>query len=403
MTPKIGYAVTWLDTPKSFETLHFPLRLIKSTDTNFSLLPTMRFTTKLLPSRSSNLGILQLNNPKALHALNMEMIWCFHDVLTQWSSDDSLKAILIKSNNAEAKRPSFCAGGDVKAVWENGMAGRPEEAAKFFYDEYKVNYALATSTRPIISLWDGVVMGGGAGISVHGRYRVATERSLFAMPETAIGLFPDVGSMYFMPRILDIPVAKYLALTGQRIKAADLVYTGLATHYVPSEKLEDLEVALAEATATEASVDDAVADVLSSFHGDIPTDECHLAQNKAGIETSFKGDTAEEIFNALETGDDEFSTKTLETLLKMSPTSLKVTLEGLKRGAAANDVGEDLIMEYRMARACALPGADFYEGVRSVLVDRDHAPKWNPPTIGEVTDERVAEFFAPIEYELTLP
>eukprot|EP00934_Nitzschia_sp_Nitz4_P006212 Nitzschia sp. Nitz4//scaffold12_size214221//139023//140117//NITZ4_001513-RA/size214221-processed-gene-0.168-mRNA-1//-1//CDS//3329535059//6202//frame0 len=363
----------------------------------------MRATTKLLPSRSGNLGIFQLNNPKALHALTGDMIWCFEDVLKEWTGDSSLKAMLLKANNAEAKRPSFCAGGDVKAVWEEGMKGNIDEASKFFFDEYQVNHALATYEKPIISLWDGVVMGGGAGISVHGRYRVATENSLFAMPETAIGLFPDVGSMYWMPRLLDMPVAKFMAVSGNRFKAGDLVYSGLATHYVPSEKLEDLESALVEATETEGPADDAVAEVLDTFHVDIPTDECQLSQNKEIIASSFEGATAEEIFSALSASDDEFSTKTLATLKKMSPTSIKLSLEGLKRGGMTADVGEDLQMEYCMVRRCIAPGADFYEGVRSVLVDRDHAPKWNPPTIEEVTDARIEEFFAPVEVKLPLP
>jgi len=248
-------------------------------------------------------------------------------------------------------------------------------------------------------------MGGGVGISVHGKYRVATEHTLFAMPETAIGLFPDVGSMYWMPRLLSMPVARYLALTGQRIKAPDLIYTGLATHYVPSKNLPDLEKALIEATKDSSDEGDVAGDVLTSFHEDIPTDDCHLVQYQSDIDIYFENGTVEDIFQALaESSDDnDFAGKTLASLRKLSPTSIKVSMEGLKRGAAASSIGEDLQMEYRMARACTLPGADFFEGVRAVLVDKDHAPRWSPATVEEVSDERVEEFFAPISEEWPIP
>jgi enoyl-CoA hydratase/carnithine racemase len=379
----------------------------------------MRFTIRVLPSRASNLGIIELNNPKALNSLSMDMIECLQDVFEEWMKDSTMKAILFKA--AEAKRPSFCAGGDVKAVWEMGIRQDADSAitSQFFYQEYRVNHAIATYQKPIVSLWDGVVMGGGVGLSIHGKYRVATENSLFAMPETAIGLFPDVGSMYWMPRLLPMPAAKYLALTGQRITAPDLLYTGLATHYVPSNRLRDLEKALVEATKTPDSEqqqqndqdEDVVADVLNRFHESIPTSECLLVKNQKSIETLFDGSTCEEIFEALEQrqqhngveSDDQFVAQTLKSLQKVSPTSLKVTLEGLKRGAAVSSIGEDLQMEYRMARASILKGADFFEGVRSVLVDKDRAPQWNPMTIQEVSDDRVAEYFAPIAEEWEIP
>jgi 3-hydroxyisobutyryl-CoA hydrolase len=365
----------------------------------------MRFTTKLLPSRSGNLGVVTLNNPKALHALTQDMIDCFQDVLNQWTKGkdaggETLKGILIKGN-AEAKRPAFCAGGDVKAVYDNGLSNNnPQD---FFFQEYRVNHAIATTKIPVISLWDGVVMGGGCGISVHGKYRVATENSLMAMPETAIGLFPDVGSMWWMNRLLSRPVANYLALSGARITAADLIHTGLATHYVPSKQLPDLEHALVEASEqTDNDGVDALAGVLMSFHERIPTDDCLLVQHKEEIEQAFQAESVEAIVSNLEQSSSQFAIKTMDALRKMSPTSMKVTFEGLNRGAKCASVGEDLQMEFRMAKACVRPGADFYEGVRAVLVDKDHSPKWNPATLEEVTDEMVEEFFAPIDMELML-
>lgn len=358
---------------------------------------------KLLPSRAGKLGILQLNNPKALHALCDEIIASFKEILPQWTNDDSIQAILLKSNTQGSKRPAFCAGGDVKYIWELGMAGKLHIANKFFSDEFQVVHTIGTSSKPIISLWDGIVMGGGVGISIHGKYRVATERSLFAMPETAIGFFPDVGSMYWMPRILDTPVAKYVALTGLRIKPEDLVYSGIATHYVPFDKLPDLESTLVEATTSDTSVHQAVADVLDSFHVNVSIDDCHFVRHKEIIEKSFEGDSMEEIFATLASGEDDFSISTLKTLQRMSPTGLKVTLEGLKRGAATADLAEDLKMEYRMMTSSALPGRDLYEGVRALLVDKDNSPQWNPPTIESVTSGLVDEFFSPLEKELPVP
>lgn len=236
------------------------------------------------------------------------------------------------------------------------------------------------------------------------------------MPETAIGLFPDVGSMFWMNRLLKRPVANYLALSGQRIGPNDLLYTGLATHYVPSNQLGEMEKALIEASskqpkdgiangnALEKMDDDIVASVLMSFHRTQDTKSSFLAQHQDIITQTFNEDRVEDIFtNLQQQNDNKFCTETLQTLNKVSPTSLKVTLEGLKRGALLTTIGEDLRMEYRMASACMRPGSDFFEGVRAVLVDKDHTPNWNPPTIDAVSDEYVESFFAPVETEWVIP
>jgi enoyl-CoA hydratase/carnithine racemase len=385
----------------------------------------MRFTTKILPSRSKGLGVLLLNNSKSLHALTRDMVDCLHDVFQQWKVDPSLNAILIKSSSEDMKRPAFCAGGDMKSVYNQGLqyhqqqptssAALPPPPEDFFYHEYKVNYDIANFNKfvPIVSLWDGIVMGGGVGISMYGKYRIATENTILSMPECGIGFFPDVGSMWWMTRILKRPaLAKYLALTGYRMEPADLIYTGLATHYIPSNQLEDLEVALAEATVGKKDDDDddddkgndkgdtdVVAGVLMSFHKMIPTDHCNLKINNEIIENTFNGETVEDIFINLKKEDTEFTRSTIKTLEKMSPTSMKITLEGLKRGAECKSMAEDLQMEYRMAKACVRPGMDFYEGIRALLVDKDHSPKWNPSTIEGVTDDMIQEYFSPIDKE----
>jgi len=412
-------------------------------------------TTRLLPSRRGNLGLLTLNNPARLHALTYDMMRCFEDVLTQWYKDDSLKAIIVKSSSPEPttaaaddddssdkkKKPptkAFCAGGDVKQVYLSGLKpppgggehgqGRPGlDTADFFRQEYRVNYLMATARKPQVSLWDGIVMGGGAGVSVHGKYRVATENAVFAMPETGIGLFPDVGSMYWMPRLLSQGQAVYLALTGARLKPEDLLYSGLATHYVPSSKLDELEDALVEACygggGSSTSGDggggvESVAPVLMRFHEDPPVDPLNskLAQHRGTIRQIFgvlkdsELRDVEDIVKALrdvvenEEGDCDFARQTLETLLRMSPTSLKVSMEGLRRGSASGaSVGDCLKMEFRMSQGCMRTGSDFYEGIRAVLVDKDNDPKWNPSQLADVTEEMVQSYFDPIEYEWEEP
>lgn len=371
----------------------------------------MRFTTKLLPSLSGKLGVIQLNHPKALNALAMDMIDCFEDVLDQWYHKDNsqVNAILLKpSDNPDAKRPIFCAGGDVKAMYESrmqqeGTHGHGHEGlatADFFRKEYNINHRMATSTKiPQISLWNGVVMGGGAGISVHGKYRVATEHSLFAMPETALGLFPDVGSLYWMPRLLKGGLPAFVALTGHRLKAEDLMYTGIATHYVPSTQLEDLESALVDASnlADASALEDPYAAVLMRFHEIPPIDprESLLAKQRPVIDEVFgdKAQSMEEIMAKLQQLTDqkhEFASQTLDVLKKSSPTSLKITLEGLKRGANCKTLGEDLHMEFRLSQACTRQkDSDFMEGVRAILVDKDRNPKWKPSTLEGVDRKSV--------------
>ena len=283
--------------------------------------------------------------------------------------------------------------------------------ADFFKEEYQLNHIIAQQAPhlPQVSIWDGVVMGGGVGLSIHGKYRVATERTIFAMPECKIGLFPDVGSTWWIPRLklynqwksgLVGGVGNYLALTGCRLSAEDLLYAGIATHYVKSDQLDDLKSALAEST-TSASADDpsgdCVASVLMSFHDhNIDAKSSFLSKNRNDIDFAFDGKaTIEEIKSALESmgKDSQFGQSTLATLDHMSPTSLKVTLEGLKRGAKLTSIGEALQMEYRMSQACMREGSDFYEGIRAALVDKDGKPKWSPKSLEEVTGDIVLSHF----------
>ena len=379
----------------------------------------------ILPSRSANLGIFTLNRPSALNALSLDMIRTLNTILPQFQSDPSIKATLFegccstsskKLTHGEIKsKPCFCAGGDVKAVYVAGQEGKAL-TVDFFREEYQLNNLIATQSEkcPQISIWDGVVMGGGVGISIHGKYRIATENTLFAMPETAIGLFPDVGSMYWLPRLKG-GIGNYLALTGARLKADDLMYSELATHYIPSEKIPGFRTALIQATVTNDNDDENkeqrdpsedIAHVLSKFSENIDTSNSFLAKNKSHIDRSFEDkETIEDIVASLESINEAFEKKTLEVLKAMSPTSLKVTLEAMKRGKAMKDVASSLVMEYRMSQAFMRNDSDFYEGIRAMLVDKDNAPKWSPNSIEDVSDERVASFFESLspDHELTFP
>lgn len=359
----------------------------------------MRISKKIISSRCGNLGILTLNNPKAYHALTIDMIHHMHDLFEEWKQDGTLNAILIKSSHGETRRPVFCAGGDVKAVCAT-------KDPQFFFDEYQVNHSIATSSIPIISIWDGIVMGGGVGISIHGKYRIATEHTIFAMPETKIGLFPDVGSMFWMPRLLSKPMAIYLALTGKQIRTADLLQLNLATHYVKSEDLPELERSLTEASNSCDHKDrDLLEKVLLSFHQLPDTEDSYLAQHKDFIDQTFNANSVEEILVNLDHQtimSSDFVQETKATLHHVSPTSLKLTLEGLRRGAECSTIAEDLQMEYRMANACTTrENSDFHEGVRAVLIDKEKGrPNWNPNRLDEVTRDMINEFFVPVEKDL---
>jgi len=307
-------------------------------------------------------------------------------------------------------KPSFCAGGDVKAVYLAGLAEDKAHTADFFREEYELNHLIATQLphMPQVSIWDGVVMGGGVGLSVHGKYRIATENTIFAMPECKIGLFPDVGGTWWIPRLKLYSqwqnknvvggISNYLALTGARLEAEDLVYAGIATHYVKSNRLKELKQALVDASEDDAlpKWGDCAESVLMSFHDhSIDLDASFLSKNRHDIDYAFDGkDSIEDIFASLESmGDSQFGQSTLKTLKQMSPTSLKVTLEGLKRGARAQTIGQALEMEYRMSQSFMKEGSDFYEGIRAALVDKDGNPEWSPANLEDVTEKIVDGYF----------
>ncbi|XP_034937617.1 3-hydroxyisobutyryl-CoA hydrolase, mitochondrial [Chelonus insularis] len=333
-------------------------------------------------------GMIILNRPKQLNALNLSMTKKIYPVLEQWES--SKKAVVIKGAGEKA----FCAGGDVKCITVAlNEPGGEKKGYDFFRAEYTLNHLIGTFKKPYVALISGITMGGGVGLSVHGKYRVATENTLFAMPETAIGLFPDVGGSYFLPRLRG-KLGYFLGLTGHRLKGEDVKLAGIATHFVPSTKLEALTEALL------APGDEEVGKIINKFENP-SSREFSLEKHLKQIDHCFSANTVEGIIDNLKKDDSEWAKEVLTNLAKMSPTALKITKKALDIGKNLS-LAECLKMDYRLACAACDKKSDFYEGVRALLVDKDQNPKWNPKTLEEVTDEYISSKFKPSGQELEL-
>jgi len=328
-------------------------------------------------------GFVTLNRPQALNALTLPMIEAMDARLAAWATDPAVDAVVARGAGDRA----FCAGGDVRAIWQAGKDG-DALTRDFFRAEYRLNRRIKVFAKPYVALIDGITMGGGVGVSVHGSHRVATERTLFAMPETRIGLFPDVGASHFLPR-LEGKLGLYLGLTGARLRAADALYTGIATHYVDGARLPELEAALAEVLAGGAGADvDAALAGFTSDPGPAP-----LAEHRAAIDRCFASVTVEGIIAALEDEGGDWAETALKALRAASPTSLKITVEELRRGARLEFDGS-MSMEFRLSQAC-LARHDSYEGIRAAVIDKDNAPQWLPADLADVSAELVAAHFAP--------
>nr|XP_058961469.1 3-hydroxyisobutyryl-CoA hydrolase, mitochondrial-like [Pocillopora verrucosa] len=333
----------------------------------------------------NKVGVITLNRPKALNALNLNMIRDIYPVLKEWEADPAVSLVLIKGAGDRA----FCAGGDVRAVAEAGKKG--DDLTKlFFKEEYMLNYAIGTLKTPYVAFINGITMGGGVGLSVHGHFRVATERTVFAMPETAIGLFPDVGGGYMLPRMKG-KLGLYLALTGHRLKGYDIKHAGVATHFVTSEKLTDLESALLNLPDPQMNTVQNVLDNYDEMCSDEEQKEFVLEKHIHQINSCFDKPTIEEILQALRDDGSDWAMKQVETLHKMSPTSLKITLRQLQEGQNLS-LSDCLKMEYRLTQRC-MEDNDFYEGIRAVLVDKDNNPKWKPGSLADVSNNKVNSYF----------
>ncbi len=323
-------------------------------------------------------AFVTLSRPKALNALTLEMIRAYYPRLLAWNKDPAIRAVVISGEGERA----FCAGGDVRAVYDSVKTTPSDMYRTFFQEEYRLNRLIHRLSKPYVALIDGITMGGGLGLSRHGSHQIATERTMASMPETGIGLFPDIGATWFLNQCPG-KIGLYLALTGARVRGADVLYAGFATHYAPSAALDGFRKDLASG----ADVDVAIRKVATD--PGVPA----LASARAEIGRTFAGGSVEEILAALEAEGTDWARDVLKTFGPKSPTSMKVTFEQMHRGARLS-IEEALIMEYRMTQVF-MAGRDFFEGIRALLIDKDQSPKWRPPTLAEVTAADVARYFEP--------
>ncbi|KAI8993129.1 ClpP/crotonase-like domain-containing protein [Pilobolus umbonatus] len=324
-----------------------------------------------------------LNRPKKFNALNLSMVQSMTTKLKAWEKSELAKIILLKHSGGKG----FCAGGDVKTVVDLSAAGDPE-ATKFFEEEYQLDHMIATMDTPYIAIMNGITMGGGVGLSVHAPFRIATENTLFAMPETAIGFLPEVGGSFFLPR-LSGQLGIYLGLTGKRLKATDVVYAGVATHYVPSSRLPALEARLSELDHVSLDIVNQSIEEFSEILVDEEKNFSLGGETREVIDRCFKYDTIEQIVDALEKETETDITKeALKALKAMSPTSLKVTLQQLRSGAALS-LAQCFKMEYHLVQKF-LQGHDFSEGVNATLVTKSK-PQWKPDTLKDVDDSKIKQ------------
>jgi enoyl-CoA hydratase len=334
----------------------------------------------VLISQENGVGRLRLNRPKAIHALTTEMCDAMSAALLRWRTDSNIECIVI--DHAEGR--GFCAGGDVVMLAKSGV-GDTRKARDFFFAEYRLNHLLFSYDKTTLAIMDGITMGGGVGISLPCTYRVATENTRFAMPETGIGLFPDVGGGWYLPR-LPGRVGQFMALTGARLDGAECEYLGLATHYIPNASLEELIERIHKAP-------DRLQGTLGAASETPP--EPKISNNLPQITRLFASDQLEEILAALEADESDWAEKELITLRTKSPLSCKVSLRLLAEGANRASFADEMRAEY--ALAChVVKTHDFHEGVTAVLIDKHNNPRWDPPTPGGVTDQMLDKLFAPL-------
>ena len=337
-------------------------------------------TDDVLISVDRNVGRLRLNRPKAIHALTREMCDAMSEVLLAWREDPSIQVVVI--DHAEGR--GFCAGGDVVMLARSG-ATDASDAKDFFFSEYRLNHLLFTFPKPTVAIMDGITMGGGVGISLPCEYRIATEATRLAMPETGIGLFPDVGGGWYLSR-LPGRVGQFMALTGARLDASECVYLGLATNYVEQSSLEELHDRILKAPSR-------LKGTLGSVSSTPP--EAKIEANLAAITRLFSSDRLEEVLAALEADESDWAQTELGTLRSKSPLSCKVSLRLLAEGANRSSFAEEMRAEYALAGRIVRTH-DFREGVRALLIDKDNNPQWDPPTPEGVDDEMLDVLFEPL-------
>jgi enoyl-CoA hydratase len=340
-----------------------------------------------IPGTKGNIGLITLTRQQALNALNHSMFLALGKQLTEWDQSNTIKAVVIRAAEGRA----FCAGGDIRYAYQLKKNNDPT-LPNFFHDEYVMNKIIHHFSKPYIAFMDGITMGGGVGISIHGSHRVATERLVFSMPETGIGFYPDVGTTYFLSRYPH-KIGFYLGLTGVRIGPDDCIALGITQEII---RHDDLEKVLQSLIATALPDKNSVTQILKSFSQ--PVGPSKLLENQTEIEKCFSKNSIEEILESLEQSASEWSLNTLAILKSKCPTSLKVTLRALQEAEKLN-FDACMKMEYRIT-IHFIQGFNFFEGIRAVVIDKDQSPKWQPPTLVEVKPDQVKAYFSPLEKEL---
>lgn len=343
-------------------------------------------TEEILFSRENHIGLVTLNRPQALNALTLNMITALQHQLNVWQDDTNIHAVIVQSEGGRA----FCAGGDVRAIYHHGRENI-QQKMEFFGHEYRLNEFIHDFGKPYIALMDGITMGGGVGISLHGSHPVASERFVFAMPETGIGFYPDIGASHILSRCPGY-FGIYLGLTGNRLSAVDAQALGLVKHLIPTDKFPDALAALVKADLSK-DAHQRVSDVLDQFI--MPVSLAPISDLAPVVHSCFQHRDMESILAALENVGDDWCHETLHVLAKKAPLSLKVTLAQLRK-AEFMTMAECLQMDYCLTHhfMCA---PDFHEGVRALLVDKDNSPHWQPETLEQVTDEMVDVCFEMFE------
>ncbi|GGI78647.1 enoyl-CoA hydratase/isomerase family protein [Legionella impletisoli] len=340
-------------------------------------------------SRENHIGLITLNRPKALNALSLPMILAIQEQLLAWQEDSKIHAVVVRALPGKA----FCAGGDVRWLYEAGQQDNPEQM-DFFWHEYRLNHFIHHFKKPYIALMDGITMGGGVGISLHGSHPIASTAFTFAMPETGIGFFPDIGASHLLS-LCPNQFGTYLALTGNRLNAADAFQLGLVRYVVETEAMKDLLDELIKLDLSQHASKQ-IESCLSRY---TTTYASNMVSIQAKVKESFNYGEVEAIVSFLESKEDDWHQKTLTILQAKAPLSLKVTLRQIRKAMTMN-LAECLKMDFNLVNHF-MQGNDFYEGVRALLVDKDKEPNWQPKCLEAVTNEMVSTYFEPAEKPLS--
>ncbi|BBY24903.1 enoyl-CoA hydratase/isomerase family protein [Mycobacterium stomatepiae] len=338
---------------------------------------------EILARVDNGVGLITLNRPKAINSLNQIMVDALRPLLAGWESDDAVRAVVLSG----AGERGLCAGGDVVAVYHSARKDGVE-VRKFWRDEYLLNGQIGRFAKPYVSLMDGIVMGGGVGVSAHGNVRVVTDTSKVAMPEVGIGFVPDVGGAFILSRAPG-GLGLYAALSGATLSGSDAIALGLADHYVAHDKL---------AAFRQAIVDDSIESALTAHAVEPPASD--LVAQQPWIDECFAGDTAEDILAALRKHDAEPAQKAADLIATRSPIAVSVTLEAVRRAAKMETLEDVLVQDYRVSSAAAR-SHDLVEGIRAQIIDKDRNPKWSPPDFAAVSAADIDAYFAPVDDDLS--